>query len=315
MFPAGSIIAFTTASGTGYGLLFLLLGADRSGLLPADPTLLVAGVAIGLALVAAGLLASLWHLGHPERAWRALSQWRSSWLSREGVLAIASFGPLAAFLGYRLAASDPSGTALSLLAALAMVLCIATVLSTAMIYASLRAVFAWHTRLVPLGFLLLAAMGGAVLLTLLSHAADGSALAAGIAALVLLPAALTAKIAYWRRAHREAGSSTPESATGLGGLGRVRQWEAPHSHDNYLLREMGYRVARKHAALLRPLAVLAMAVLPWGLILVSLLVPGAAAVACAALALASMSAGLAIERWLFFAEAKHAVTLYYHTAP
>jgi DMSO reductase anchor subunit len=91
----------------------------------------------------------------------------------------------------------------------------------------------------------------------------------------------------------------------------VRQWEAPHSHDNYLLKEMGYRLARERADILRPLAMLSAFVLPAVLILVALFLPQVGAIVLAALAVASVCAGLAIERWLFFAEAKHAVTLYY----
>ena len=46
-----------------------------------------------------------------------------------------------------------------------------------------------------------------------------------------------------------------ESATGLGGLGEVRLLDTPHTADNYLFTEMGYRIARKHAAKLRRVAI------------------------------------------------------------
>ena len=102
MFPAGSLVFFTVASGTGYGLVFLTIGADLIGLLAGGAALAAAGVGVGLALATAGLLASLAHLGHPLRARRAFGQWRSSWLSREGVCALACYGPAAAWLGIRL---------------------------------------------------------------------------------------------------------------------------------------------------------------------------------------------------------------------
>src|SRR5690606_12681279 len=88
--PALSIIAFTTASGLGYGLAAVL------GLGLLDPAAFSTKIAhvLALALVAGGLLASTLHLRNPQRAWRALSQWRSSWLSREGVMAVATFVPL-----------------------------------------------------------------------------------------------------------------------------------------------------------------------------------------------------------------------------
>ena len=88
--PAPSVILFTTASGAGYGLLAWLGAAGAFGGLPADRWFGGVAMVIGLGLVSAGLLASTFHLGHPERAWRALSQWRSSWLSREGVAAMAT---------------------------------------------------------------------------------------------------------------------------------------------------------------------------------------------------------------------------------
>ena len=92
MRPAWSIIFFTTMSGLGLGLA----GWVVIGLLPLMSREAVIGVGvITLALIGAGLVSSTFHLGHPERAWRALSQWRSSWLSREGVLAVVVMAGLA----------------------------------------------------------------------------------------------------------------------------------------------------------------------------------------------------------------------------
>src|SRR5690349_7564055 len=100
MHPAPSILLFSTLAGAGYGLLFVLSLALLLGMLPAVPVLGLVGMGIALALIAAGLVSSLGHLRRPERAWRAVSQWRSSWLSREGVAALLTFVPsglLAAF--------------------------------------------------------------------------------------------------------------------------------------------------------------------------------------------------------------------------
>ena len=85
MHPAYSVILFTTASGAGYGLLLWLAAAAALNLVPRDPMLGFFGLGLAIALVTIGLLSSTLHLGRPGRAWRALSQWRSSWLSREGV--------------------------------------------------------------------------------------------------------------------------------------------------------------------------------------------------------------------------------------
>ena len=93
MHPAPSVILFTTLSGAGFGLLFWLgLG------LPAPTGWAAFGYfVLAYLLAVGGLIASTLHLGHPERAWRAFSQWRSSWLSREGVSAVAALLVMAVY--------------------------------------------------------------------------------------------------------------------------------------------------------------------------------------------------------------------------
>lgn len=306
MHPAPSIIVFTTVSGLGYGLAFML------GLGLLDPATVSAGVAhvLALALIAAGLLSSTLHLGNPQRAWRAFSQWRSSWLSREGVMAVATFVPLcvAAFAAVFQSRHLPVVGLLGALGAAVTVYC------TAMIYASLKPVQAWHTPLTPACYLLFAAAGGSLLVALLALAAgQGARLPCGLA-LAFLAAAWGVRFAWRRRLKGLAPLSTPESATGLGAIGRVRLFESPHGTDNYLTREMGFRVARKHADKLFRIAVLAGGIVP-GLIVLAVLAGGGqgGVVPSLSLALASLCflAGVLVERWLFFAEARHAVMTYY----
>lgn len=305
MHPALSIIVFTTLSGLGYGLAAVL------GLGLLDPAALATKLAhvLALLLVGAGLVSSTQHLGNPQRAWRALSQWRSSWLSREGVMAIVTFVPLLYSAWLAVVESRYSllpglaGTALSL----------ATVYCTAMIYASLKAVQAWHTRLTPLCYLLFAVAGGFTLGSFFAFAGDGRTVILPLLAVLFLVAAWAAKIRW--RAHMGAmvPLSTPESATGLGPIGRVRLLERPHVTENYLTREMGFRIARKHAEKLWRLALLAGAVVPV-ILLTILAVAGASggfAAFAAGVAVLSHYAGVFIERWLFFAEARHAVMNYY----
>ena len=97
MHPAGSIVLFTSLSGIGYGLLAWMGLLAALGVLPPESELGLIGLAFAFILIVIGLISSTFHLGHPERAWRALSQWRSSWLSREGVMAILTFGPALLF--------------------------------------------------------------------------------------------------------------------------------------------------------------------------------------------------------------------------
>lgn len=305
MHPAPSIIAFTTLSGLGYGLAAML----GLGLLdPAAAATKIAHVA-ALALILAGLLSSTAHLGNPQRAWRALSQWRSSWLSREGVMAIATFVPLvvSAWLGVF------EGRYLALPGLLGAALCLGTVYCTSMIYASLKSVDAWHTPLTSLCYLLFSLAGGSLAAGFFALCAGAAARGLLFAALVALAAAWTARNAWRQRMSALVPLSSPESATGLGSIGSVRLFERPHMTENYLTREMGFRVGRKHAAKLWKIALVAGGILP-GLILLVLLVAGqggALAGLAAFAALVCHVAGVLAERWLFFAEARHAVMNYY----
>lgn len=310
MHPATSIIFFTVASGAGYGLLALAISAAILGILPDDRLLAFIVMGLGTGMVGAGLVSSLFHLGHPERAWRAISQWRSSWLSREGLAALLTFVPLAVFgIGWVFFAETRGLWALAGLIAVAGA--IISVGCTSMIYASLKPIRAWHNPWTVANYYLLALASGAVLLAMLLHVFSASAPWADLLALATLAAAWVAKFFYWRDIDADAAASTPESATGLGFLGRVRQIVPPHTEENYLLKEMGFRVARKHAARLRLMALASGFVLPAALIALAWLAGGGIATGLMLLAAAAAAAGILIERWLFFAEAKHTVMLYY----
>ena len=117
------------------------------------------------------------------------------------------------------------------------------------------------------------------------------------------------KWAYWLRIDGELRTYTAEAATGLGHLGKVRVLEPPHTQPNFVMREMGYRVARKHALKLRRLALLFAFGLPIAFLLLSQ--TGGIVLASALAAVLSMAVGLVTERWLFFAEAEHVSMLYY----
>jgi DMSO reductase anchor subunit len=306
MHPAFSIVIFTTLSGLGYGLAAVL------GLGLLDPAAMATKIAhlLALALIAAGLLSSTLHLGNPQRAWRALSQWRSSWLSREGVMALITFVPLA----WSAWASLFEGRYLALPGLIGAVFCAVTVYCTAMIYASLRSVQAWRTPLTPLCYLLFSAAGGLVLASFFGFAGAGPTVLVPALAVPVAIAAWIAKL-FWRHRMRALRPiSTPETATGLGRIGRVRLFERPHINENYLTSEMGFKIARKHGAKLSVIAFLLGGAVPI-LLLLSLLLSGAEAGISAALiallAACCHAAGVLVERWLFFAEARHSVTNYY----
>jgi len=309
MHPAYSVIFFTTATGAGYGMLVLFRLAAAFGPLPADRGFAFTGTILAYALIVGGLLSSTFHLGHPERSWRALTQWRSSWLSREGIMAIAAFAPTGVFaLGWMFL--DKTDGVFALAGLLGALACALTVYTTSMIYASLRTVRAWADPWVAPVYLVLSLATGALLANALVHL-FGVGLELDAVVMAALIAAAIVKAGYWRSIDGRTSDSTPESATGLGHLGSVRLLDPPHTGTNYLMSEMGYSIARKHAAKLRRIAFATGIVVPLGLIGIAMVSTGVLPAIVAILAALSGVIGVLIERWLFFAEAKHVVMLYY----
>ncbi len=307
MKPAASVIAFTVASGAGYGLLFWLALLRPLGLVPQGAWFGGVAAVLALALITAGLLSSTTHLGRPERAWRAFSQWRSSWLSREGVAAVATYVPAGLFF-LSIVAGWPVLAAVSgLLAAAGAAV---TVWCTGMIYASLKPIKEWHHPLVTPGYMLFGAFTGAALLAVLAGFWGMDGVPAAIAA-VLGALGFALKRAYWRSVDATPPVATAESATGLGSIGQVRPLDPPHTETNYLLREMGFRIARVHAARLRMITLGGGFVAPALLLALALPVGGWVGWLLLALAAVLAIAGMLVERWLMFAQATHTVTLYY----
>ncbi len=319
MHPAFSVIFFTTLSGAGYGLLAAIAFATLAQTQSARA--LLALLALALLMITVGLLSSLAHLGKPLRAWRAVSQWRSSWLSREGVLALLTYVPalaLGALLLPNLIAADANlpvlhGNAWGIAICVAAIVgAILTVVCTAMIYASLKPIPAWRHPLVVPAYLLFSLLCGSALLAAglsvfgaLGGAGNGLALLIAAAAL----ATGATKLVYWRDLDRTALTVTRGDAVGLPNR-EIGVFERPHTDDNYLTREMGFVVARKHARKLRTIALLMFSGLPLVLAAMAWLLPASAIVAFPLAASAAL-AGALVERWLFFAQAKHLVTLYY----
>jgi DMSO reductase anchor subunit len=285
MNPAPSVIVFTVLSGLGFGFLAWLCAGVAT---PAGVGgLLAFGVAYALAV--GGLLASTFHLGQPTRAWRAFTQWRSSWLSREAWIAVAALLAAAPVALGALMGREPG-----LWGLVASALCLGTVLCTSMIYAQLATVPRWHHPLVPVTFQLFALAGGAILLPLPGVAAVLSAALAGVLA-----------VGFRIGDGRFAGAgSTLATATGLGRIGAPRVFEQPQTGGNYLTREMIHVVGRRHAARLRSIAVA-------GVALPALILPLLPSGPGVALALVAHLVGAFAARWLFFAEAEHVVGLYY----
>lgn len=293
MHPAPSVILFTTLSGMGFGLLAWL----GMGYPNVTGWMAFFFYALAYALACGGLMASTFHLGHPERAVKAFRQWRSSWLSREACTSVAAllvmglFAASAIFLNQKL----------PMLGCLGAILCIATVITTAMIYTQLKTVPRWNTPLTPLLFVSLSLTGGALL---------AGQTTASLWLLALSGALLLISWLVGDSALQTSGSSLA-TATGLGEKGSVRAFEPPHTGSNYLLKEFAFHVGRKHARNLRILSFFLAILLPFFLLLIFSSAGGVASHITAILAAISHFVGAAASRWLFFAQAEHVVGLYY----
>jgi DMSO reductase anchor subunit len=287
MHPAPSVIVFTTLSGLGFGLLFFL----GLGMPSVTGWTAFAFYAIAFGLSGGGLLASTFHLGHPERAFKAFTQWRTSWLSREGISAVLAL----LVMGLYATGAVFQAEQWALLGLLGAMLCILVVFTTSMIYAQLKTVPRWHMPLTPALYIAISLAGGALLAGQVSLA------------LVLIPVAGVVQVLWWVQGDKALSRSGTDmaSATGLGHIGTVRAFEPPHTGTNYLLREFVHVVGRKHSVKLRAIALALGYVLPVALLLLPF------SHILAGLAVLAHIAGIAASRWLFFAEAEHVVGLYY----
>ena len=309
MHPAKSVILFTTASGAGYGLLIWLAVFSATGTIAPDRGFGLIAFTLSLGLVTGGLLSSTLHLGHPERAWRAMSQWRTSWLSREGVAALVTYAPALLFAAAWVLLGTNSGAA-ALIGLIAAAMALVTIYCTAMIYASLQTVRAWSNVWTRIGYVVYALMTGAALLALLGALWGVGRLEDLLgAALVSTGLGYMVKREYWKFVDGTRSASTAQTATGL--QGDVRLLEAPHTEANYLMTEMGFQIARKHAAKLRRVTVIFGFAIPFVAFLSAYAAGPALAAILTLFGTLSMTAGILLERWLFFAEAKHVVMLYY----
>jgi DMSO reductase anchor subunit len=320
MHPAFSVIFFTTASGAGYGMLMLF--GILSHLAPISRGAMLFILVTALALVTLGLLSSTLHLGHPERAWRAFSQWRSSWLAREGVVSVATYVPSVVGLFAVLFLSSQRGGIWQIAGPATTILALLTVICTGMIYASLKPIPRWNNGWVVPVYILFSLATGAAWLTPFMHMGTGLFAEAAWLACALSIVAWVVKLGYWRHIDRARPAATTARAVGMEHLGDVRLLDGPHTGENFVMKEMGYRVARKHARRLRKIAFAFGGILaPVFAVAAALSAPmdglSAALLALGLSLLMAVTASLAvlIERWLFFAEAEHMAMLYYGGGP
>lgn len=316
MNPAWSVITFTTAAGAGQGLVVALALALASGT-AISGRMQSTALAVALVLLAVGLAASFLHLGRPERAWRAMAMWRTSWLSRE-VIVLPLF--MAVVLGWWLvvitgqpASSAAPSTSGAMVALLALTLALAAVLwvCTAQIYACLRFIQEWAHPLTLVNFVLIGLASGSVLASALAAAFGERAWLAQLLpwALTLTFAAWAARIASLLRNASLKHRSTAQSATGIASA-RLVQTSMGMSAGAFNTREFFHGASNAAIRHVR-LAVHGLGFALPAALLVAARDAGSPQTLLLSLAVLAQVPGLLAERWLFFAQARHPQNLYY----
>ncbi|MEW8053552.1 MAG: DmsC/YnfH family molybdoenzyme membrane anchor subunit [Candidatus Thiodiazotropha sp.] len=323
MHPAFSVILLTTLIGAGQGLFLALYTGQLyslANLLPVQSgTLYAVGSLIALVLLMAGLVASVFHLGRPERAWRATTQWRTSWLSREVIALPAAMGLISLYgLFHYLGWTDPLfviSEALPvditlIVGALGTVATFVLFLCTAMIYAGLRFIKAWHTPLTVANFLFLGIASGSMLAAALS-AYKGTELVtfyATWAVVATLLGAVSRGSSLYRNSQFQCKVDM-QSAVGVH-HSQLHQKAQGFMGGSFNTREFFHGKSAAAILMIRYLFLLMVFVLPVVLILFAYLLESSR---LPIVAFAIQYIGLVLERYHFFAEAKHPQNLYYQS--
>ena len=324
MHPAFSVIFLTTLLGVGQGLFLALYTGQLYALvnlLPAqdNQTFYGLGSALSVGLLIAGLVASLFHLGHPERAWRAATRWRTSWLSREVIVLpvlialVALYGVVHWFGWTRplfvIAGEIPVDLSL-LIGALATLTTFALYVCTAMIYASVKFLQEWHSPLTVLNYILLGGASGFTLAAAFS-AWIGSTLVGfyGIWAVILTLFAFAIRMATLIRNRRLRPRSTPQTAIGVRHP-TIAQKAQGAMGGSFNTREFSHGRSQGTVEVIKYTFLILVFPLPVALL--------AAAYALSSptlplYAFVVQYLGLLAERWYFFAEARHPQNLYYQS--
>ena len=292
MKPATSLIIFTVLSGFGFGLLFWLNLNLHSHV--NFPNRISFPIAFLISIL--GLISSSFHLGNPQRALLAFTQWRSSWLSREAVLAVATLA--ISFINAVLI--EIYGIYLNWLGFIASSFCLLTIFSTAMIYTQMKTVPRWNMKITPILFLLYGIVGSSIILNV------------GILSATFFIILGSVQIFTWKiGAEQFKKLSTIGTATGLSKNNNfVRMLEPPHTGTNYLMKEMVHIVAQKYIHKLRWISLILLSLIPAFLSLIAS-TSGNKYLLLLLVTAAINLVGTLISRWLFFSEAEHVVGLYY----
>jgi sulfite dehydrogenase (quinone) subunit SoeC len=307
--PAFSVIFFTTMAGAAQGLVVVLALAELTGLSVSD-AFVGRSLFVALVLLVGGLISSFFHLGQPQRAWRAVLMWRTSWMSREVIILPGFIGLVGLWWFMEITGTFATWRS-GLLPVLAIVGALVLWYCTAMIYACMRFIQEWAHPLTIVNFILMGLSSGLILACALSAFSEESTLlnTAGPWALGVTVAALIARVMALRRNAGLRPVSSLQSATGIRAA-HIVQKSMGMSAGAFNTREFFHGATQgmlHHIKLVTLLLGFALpaACLLWGLL--------GGAMSVWVLAMLLQGPGLIAERWLFFAQAKHPQNLYYQT--
>ena len=306
MNPAFSVLIFTVCSGAGYGLFMWVLFLQLTGLRLISTSMLIHLGVVGLVLVTIGLLASTLHLANPKNAWRAFNRFRTSWLSREGVFAVL-FYPIILSYVFILWMYPSNIIFATTIGIISLVIALLTVICTGMIYASLKPIRQWHNPLTTPIYILFSLTSGVLIYYLLDLFLTKSPdLLLAHSFIYCLVITMIVKFIYFRVIGKPTGTTINE-ATGLS-QAQVRLLDAGHNAETFLTKEFVKKTNAYKLQNLRRAMVISLLILPLVLFYIAKTVQMSELYYLSGV---SLFAGLLIERWLFFAEARHVVRLYH----
>ena len=323
MHPAFSVIFLTTLIGVGQGLFLALYTGESYAvveLLPAqNQDFYVWGSVISVAFLIGGLISSIFHLGHPERAWRSAAMWRTSWLSREVIVLPTVIGAISVYGGLHALGWDLSiiGVETRVRGDLTLLIGLGGVLATfllfictAMIYACIKFLQEWATPLTVINYILLGTASGFTLATAFAsfQAPDLVNFYGGWAIIITVTAFITRAASLFRNSRIRAKSSM-KTAIGVRDT-RIKQRSMGFMGGSFNTREYFHGATMFVFRFIKWIFLSLTFVLP-----VILLSTGMAidSVAMLMAAFIVQYLGLIAERWFFFAQANHPQNLYYQT--
>ena len=323
MQPAFSVIFLTTLIGMGQGLFLAIYTEQVYSVLEvvqksSTDTFYGMASAVSLLLLILGLIASIFHLGHPERAWRSAAMWRTSWLSREVIVLPTVMGlvflyGLVHFMGWNLTVMTIGAVVIDLsliIGALATLAVLSLYVATGMIYACLKFLQEWHSPLTVINYILLGSVSGFTMATLLAAYKQPELISffAGWS-VVLLLFAFIFRAASLIRNKRLRPKSTVQTAIGIR-HNQIKQKSMGFMGGSVNTRDFFHGKTRFFMRSIKTIFILMVFVIPLIMLIIALFKPS---VTVLGIAMISMYLGLIAERWYFFAEGNHPQNIYYQT--